>query len=115
RIAAQVDDFDPTTHLERARARRMDRYAQFAVVASAMALGDARLSPAALDPDRVAVQLGTALGGVGYAEDQLGRFLGGGVRAVDPLLALAVYGGSASCNVSIEFGFTGPNATNAMR
>src|SRR5690606_26384628 len=37
-----------------------------------------------------------------------------GVRGVDALLALSVFAGSASCNIAIEFGFTGPNATNAM-
>jgi 3-oxoacyl-[acyl-carrier-protein] synthase II len=58
--------------------------------------------------------MGTALGGVGYAEQQLGRFLAGGLRDVDATLALAVFGGAASCNIAIEFGVSGPNATNAM-
>jgi 3-oxoacyl-[acyl-carrier-protein] synthase II len=58
--------------------------------------------------------MGTALGGVGYAEEQLGRYLGGGLRAVDPMLALSVFGGAASCNAAIEFGLHGPNSTNAM-
>ncbi|HET7274432.1 MAG TPA: beta-ketoacyl-ACP synthase II [Longimicrobiaceae bacterium] len=113
-IAAQVDDFDASAFLDRSQLRRMDRFARFAVSSARMALQDAGLNAAAEDPDRVAVQLGTALGGIGYAEEQLGKFLAGGVRAVDPLLALAVYGGSASCNVAIDLGFTGPNSTNAM-
>jgi 3-oxoacyl-[acyl-carrier-protein] synthase II len=58
--------------------------------------------------------MGTALGGVGYAEEQAARFLHGGLRAVDATLALAVFGGSASCNMAIEFGVSGPNCTNAM-
>lgn len=113
-IAAQVDDFDAEDYLDPGKLRRMDRFARFAVASSRMALQDAGLDSAEEDPDRVGVQLGTALGGIGYAESQLGRFLEGGVRAVDPLLALAVYGGSASCNVAIDLGFTGPNSTNAM-
>jgi 3-oxoacyl-[acyl-carrier-protein] synthase II len=113
-IAAQVDDFDPADYLERNRVRRLDRFAQFAVASTRMALDDAGLDPASEDPERVAVQMGSALGGVGYAEEQLGRFLHGGVRAVNPLLALAVYGGSASCNVALEFGFAGANSTNGM-
>ena len=56
----------------------------------------------------------SALGGVGYAEEQAARFLHGGLRAVDATLALAVFGGSASCNMAIEFGVSGPNSTNAM-
>jgi 3-oxoacyl-[acyl-carrier-protein] synthase II len=58
--------------------------------------------------------MGTALGGVGYAEEQLGKFLTAGLRAVDATLALAVFGGAASCNIAIEFGVSGPNSTNAM-
>jgi 3-oxoacyl-[acyl-carrier-protein] synthase II len=58
--------------------------------------------------------MGTALGGVGYAEEQLGVFLREGLRAVDATLALAVFGGASSCNIAIEFGVHGPNSTNAM-
>jgi len=48
------------------------------------------------------------------AEDQHARFLEGGLRAVDPALALTVFGGASSCNLAIEFGLTGPNVTNGM-
>jgi 3-oxoacyl-[acyl-carrier-protein] synthase II len=58
--------------------------------------------------------MGTALGGVGYAEEQLALFLTQGLRAVEPMLALTVFGGASSCNIAIEFGVRGPNSTNAM-
>jgi 3-oxoacyl-[acyl-carrier-protein] synthase II len=58
--------------------------------------------------------MGSALGGVAYAEEQMGKYLSGGLRAVDAALALAVFGGAASCNIAIEFGVYGPNSTNAM-
>jgi 3-oxoacyl-[acyl-carrier-protein] synthase II len=58
--------------------------------------------------------MGTALGGVAYGEAQYHAFLTGGVRSVDPALALTVFAGAASCNIAIEFGCTGPNATNGM-
>jgi hypothetical protein len=58
--------------------------------------------------------MGTALGGVGFAELELAKFIQGGIRARRPLLALAVFGGASSCNVAIEFGLHGPNSTNAM-
>jgi 3-oxoacyl-[acyl-carrier-protein] synthase II len=114
RIAAQVDDFDPALYMDRTRAKRLDRYAQFAVASSRLALDDAGLNPDTLDLDLAAVQLGTALGGLSYGEHQLGRFFERGLRGVDALLALAVFGGSASCNVAIEMGFAGPNSTNSM-
>jgi 3-oxoacyl-[acyl-carrier-protein] synthase II len=113
-IAAQVDDFEPTDYMERGRARRMERYAQFSVASARMALEDAALDPASVDPERVGVQMGSALGGVAYGEGQFNSYLTHGVRGVDPMLALAVFNGSASCNVAIEFGFTGPNSTNGM-
>jgi len=114
RIGAQIDDFDPADYMDRGRLRRMDRYAQFSVAASRMALDDAGIDASAVDPDAVTVQMGTALGGMSYGETQLENYMRGGVRAVDALLALAVFGGSASCNIAIEFGFSGPNSTNAM-
>jgi 3-oxoacyl-[acyl-carrier-protein] synthase II len=112
--AAEVNDFVPTDHLEAKRAKRLDRFGQFSVAASRMALADACLDLAREDRERVGTMMGTALGGVGYAEEQLGVFLTQGLRAVDPTLALAVFGGASSCNIAIEFGVQGPNSTNAM-
>jgi 3-oxoacyl-[acyl-carrier-protein] synthase II len=112
--AAQVDDFVPTDHIEAKRAKRLDRFGQFAVATSRMAIADAGLDLAREDRERIGASMGTALGGVGYAEEQLGRFITGGLRDVDTTLALAVFGGAASCNVAIEFNLLGPNSTNAM-
>jgi 3-oxoacyl-[acyl-carrier-protein] synthase II len=113
-LAAEVNDFVPTDHLDERRSRRFDRFAQFAVVASRMALDDARIVLEQEDRERIGAMMGSALGGVAYAEDQMGKFMTGGIRAVDATLALAVFGGAASCNVAIEFGVYGPNSTNAM-
>ncbi len=112
--AAQVNDFVVTDHLEARRAKRLDRFGQFSVVSAQMAIADAHLNLAQENRDRIGAIMGTALGGVGYAEEQLGNFLKGGLRAVDATLALAVFGGASSCNIAIDFGVTGPNSTNAM-
>ena len=112
--AAEVNDFVPTDHLEAKRAKRLDRFGQFSVVAARQALEDARIDLATEDRDRIGSMMGTALGGVGYAEEQLALFLKEGLRAVEPMLALAVFGGASSCNIAIEFGVRGPNSTNAM-
>jgi 3-oxoacyl-[acyl-carrier-protein] synthase II len=58
--------------------------------------------------------MGTALGGIGYAEGQLAIYLERGLREVDATLALSVFGGASSCNIAIELGVMGPNSTNAM-
>jgi 3-oxoacyl-[acyl-carrier-protein] synthase II len=114
RIAGEVTDFSPGDHLEERRARRLDRFSQFSVAATRMALSDAGLDPAREDPDRIGATMGTALGGVAHGERQYHNFMLGGPRAVDPALALTVFAGAASCNIAIEFGFTGPNSTNGM-
>ena len=114
KIAAQVNDFVATDHLEERRARRLDRFGHFSVAATRLALADAELDLAREDPDLVGAMMGTALGGVAFAETQYREFLQGGPRAVDPTLALTVFAGAASCNVAIEFGITGPNSTNGM-
>lgn len=113
-IAAEVPDFSASDFIEARRARRLDRFGQFSVAASRLALDDAGIDLAAEDRDRIGAMMGTALGGVGYAEQQLGVFLRDGLRAVDAMLALTVFGGAASCNIAIEFGVHGPNSTNAM-
>lgn len=113
-IAAEVDGFEPTDYMERRRARRLDRFAQFSIAATRSALDDAELDPSTLDPGRVAVQMGSALGGLAHAQEEMAKYLKNGVRGVDARLATTVFCGAASCQVAIEFGFTGPNSTNAM-
>jgi 3-oxoacyl-[acyl-carrier-protein] synthase II len=114
RVAGEVADFVPTDHIEERRARRLDRYSQFTIAATRMALADAHLDLAREDPDRVGAMMGTALGGVAHGEKNYHAFLTVGPRAVDPALALTVFAGAASCNIAIEFGCTGPNSTNGM-
>jgi len=112
--AAEINDFVPTDHLDNKRAKRLDRFAQFSVVGAQMAIADAELDLSRENKERIGANMGTALGGVAYAESQLAVFLQQGLRAVDATLALAVFGGAASCNIAIELGVMGPNSTNAM-
>ncbi|CAN5172895.1 beta-ketoacyl-ACP synthase II [soil metagenome] len=114
RNAAEVRDFVPTDHLEQKRAKRLDRFGQFSLVAARMAVEDSGLRMEREDRERAGSMMGTALGGCSYAESQLAAYLKDGLRAVDAYLALGVFGGASSCNVAIEFGLSGPNSTNSM-
>jgi 3-oxoacyl-[acyl-carrier-protein] synthase II len=114
RIAAEIPDFRPLDFLEERRARRLDRFSQLAVVAARLALADADLALEREDHDRVGASMGSALGGVAYAEEQVAAFAAGGIREIDPMLALSVFGGASSCNIAIDLGVSGPNSTNAM-
>ena len=113
-VAAQVDDFDPLDFFDKKLARRMDRFAQFAVAACDMAVEDAGLS---LDPshvqERIGVTMGTALGGVAGAEREHENYLLHGIGAVDTSLALTVFGGSGSSNIAIRYGLAGPSNANS--
>jgi 3-oxoacyl-[acyl-carrier-protein] synthase II len=113
-IAAEIPDFRPQDFLDARRVRRLDRYSQLAVAAAGLAVRDAALDLEKEDRDRVGAMMGSALGGIGYAEEQVGVYAAEGLRGVDPMLALTVFGGAASCNMAIEFGVAGPNSTNGM-
>jgi len=114
RIAVEVNDFEPDAFLTRNQVRRLDRFGHFSLAAARLALDDASLEPSSLSGERVAVQMGSALGGIAHAEQETHHFLEKGIRGVDPRLALTVFCGASSCNIAIEFGFQGPNSTNAM-
>ncbi|HSJ13164.1 MAG TPA: beta-ketoacyl-[acyl-carrier-protein] synthase II [Longimicrobiales bacterium] len=114
RIAAEVDDFAAGDYMDAKNARRLDRFGHFAIASARMALLDAGLENAPLDPDRVGVIMGSALGGGAFAETQAGMLYGGSPKSIDPRVALTTFPGAASCAIAIEFGFTGPNETNAM-
>ncbi len=112
--AGEVPDFVPSDHLERKRVKRLDRFGQFSVACARMALEDSGIDLAKEDRERIGATMGSALGGVGYAEEQFGIFLKEGIDRVEPTLALQVFVGASSCNIAIEFGLQGPNSTNGM-
>jgi 3-oxoacyl-[acyl-carrier-protein] synthase II len=93
--------------------RRLDRFAQFSVVSALLASQDAGMDIASENPERIGVCMGSALGGIAFAEEQYGVFRSQGLRSVDPSLAVAVFCGSASCNIGITLNVTGPNAANS--
>jgi 3-oxoacyl-[acyl-carrier-protein] synthase II len=115
-VAAQVDDFDPLAWMPPKTARQLDRFSQFGLVAGRLALDDAALTPGAngaADQQRIGIYLGSALGGIAYAEDQHERYLDRGVKAVAPNLALAVFGGAAPANLGIALDVRGPILSTA--
>jgi len=112
-VAAEVDGFDACDYLDARRARRLERFAQFAVASALLAVEDAGLDLVGEDRSRMGVAIGSALGGIAFAEEQYGVFRQAGIRAVDPSLAISVFCGSASCNIAIELGLTGPVTANS--
>lgn len=112
RIAAQVDDFDPSAFLSRRRLQWTDRFSQLAVAAAHLAVDDAAFD-FPFSRSEIGVYAGSALGGVALAEEQMHVFATQGLRAVRPLLTLSVFGGAAASNIAIEFSITGPAGANS--
>jgi len=113
RIAAQIDDFVPSDHLDARRARRLDRFSQITVAAARMAVEHAGLPMPDGRADRTGIWIGSALGGVAFGEEQHANYLTLGARGVAPTLATAVFGGAGASNVAIDLGIHGPAVGNA--
>ncbi len=114
RMGAEIRGFDPTDFMDAKHARRIDRFVQFSLASTKLAVDDSGIDVESLDKARTAVQMGSAMGGLANAEVQLRNFIEGGARHIDPRLATTTFAGAASCHVAIEYGFSGPNSTNAM-
>ena len=112
RIAAQIDDFEPRDFVTGKRLHWTDRFSQLSIAAARLAMEDANYHPNGSSRD-VGVYLGSALGGLAFADGQHDVFREQGIDAVKPLLALSVFGGAATCNVAIEFDLRGPTVANA--
>jgi 3-oxoacyl-[acyl-carrier-protein] synthase II len=108
RVAAEVKDFDPTTYMERKEARRADRVTQFAFVAADEALRQAALDPAEAG-DRMAVVVGTAIGGVGTLMNEYDALLARGPGHVSPFLMPMMLADMTSGQLSIRLGARGVN------
>ncbi len=113
RVAAEVSVFEATDFMDARTARQTDRFSQFAIAAGRMALEDAALDGAGGRAAATGLYVGSALGGIAYAEEQHARYLERGIRAVAPNLALAVFGGAAPANLGIVLDLRGPIVSNA--
>jgi beta-ketoacyl-acyl-carrier-protein synthase II len=111
RIAGEVKEFDPTTYMDFKDARRMSRASQLAVAAARMAVADAGLPETAPNPDRTAVLIGTAVGGIDRAFDEVDTYRSRGLRAVSPFGMTMFLANMPTHHVSLLTGATGPMST----
>lgn len=110
-FAGQVKDFDPADYMERKEARRMDRFTQFALAASTMAINDAQLNLEKVDPLRFGVIIGTGIGGVETLENQGKVLVEKGPARISPFLVPMMIANMAAGQISIAFGAKGINST----
>src|SRR3989442_13097625 len=106
-VAAEVGEFDPLAYMDAKRARRLDRFAQFAVAAARQGVDDAGLHLEDVDRDRCGCFIGGGLGGGAFWRGQHGRFFWGGVKKGRATLALWVVRGAGLGNNTSEVGVEG--------
>lgn len=109
RFACEVKNFDPTNYMDRKEAKRADRYAQYAIAATTMALADAGIGDTFPDPDRTGVIIGSGIGGIGTFEEQCRIFIEKGPGRVSPFFVPMFIPDIASGLVSIRWNARGPN------
>jgi 3-oxoacyl-[acyl-carrier-protein] synthase II len=110
RFACEVKDFDPTTYLDRKEARKMDRYCQFALIASDEAVKDAGITKENVNPDRVGVIFASGIGGlISFQEEVINFASGDGTPRFNPFFIPKMILDIAAGQISMRHGFRGPN------
>ncbi|HXR84458.1 MAG TPA: beta-ketoacyl-ACP synthase II [Hanamia sp.] len=110
RFACEVKDFEPTNYLERKEARKLDRFTQFALIASDEAVKDAGISAENTDPDRVGVIFASGIGGITTFQDDVMEFArGDGTPRFNPFFIPKMILDIAAGQISMRYGFRGPN------
>lgn len=107
KIAAEVKDFDPSLWMDPKNARKMARFAQFAVAASKQAYDDANLASAGYDPTRIGICIGNGIGGFEVLETSMKRYYEGGPRKILPLTIPEIISNEGPANVAKELGIKG--------
>ncbi|MDI6400449.1 beta-ketoacyl-ACP synthase II [Balneolaceae bacterium ANBcel3] len=108
-FAAQIEDFDVSEYMNAKEARRLDKFCQYAMVASDEAIQDSGVNLETIDLDRVAVLIGSGIGGMQIFYKQAVDFYEKGHRGVSPFFIPMLIPDMASGQVSIKYGFRGPN------
>ena len=113
KLAAEVKDFEPKDYMDPKAARRMERFAQFAVAAARQALEDSSLDMTKEDPFRVGVIVGSGIGSLQAVEKEYEKIRTKGPGRVNPLLVPMMISNMAAGNISIQLGLKG-KCTNVV-
>ncbi|MCL6639212.1 MAG: beta-ketoacyl-ACP synthase II [Firmicutes bacterium] len=112
KIAGEVVDFDPARYIDKKEARRMDRFTQFAVAATGMALKDAAIDLEGENRDRIGVILGSGIGGITTLEEQARVLFEKGPGRVSPFFVPMMIANMGAGQVAISYRLKGPNVTS---
>ena len=109
RIAGEVKGFDVAQYLSPKEARRMDTFIHYGIAAGVQAIQDAGLEARPGDAERIGVNIGSGIGGLPFIEATHKEFLANGPRRISPFFIPASIINMISGNLSIMYGFQGPN------
>lgn len=109
KFAAQIENYNPQDYFERKDGRRLDLVAQYAIIATREALNDTGIDFDEINKDRVAVIVGTGIGGMKTFYEQSISFHERGPRGVSPFFIPMLIPDLVSGQISIRHGFRGPN------
>jgi 3-oxoacyl-[acyl-carrier-protein] synthase II len=112
-VAAEVPNFDPTGYMDPKTAKRLSRFAQFALASAKMAVEDSSIDFDQENPYKLGVFVGTAIGGLDIFEIQHSIFLEKGIKRINPYSAVSCSTHSASAIIACEFNLKGINTTIA--
>ncbi len=112
KFACELKDYDPQNHFDRKEARKLDRFAQYALVSSDEAIADAGINLDEIDKFRVGVIWGAGIGGLETFQNEVINYAGGdGTPRFNPFFIPKMIADIAPGNISIKHGFMGPNYT----
>jgi 3-oxoacyl-[acyl-carrier-protein] synthase II len=109
KFAAEVKNFDPENHFERKEARRLDPFAQYAIVCAREAITQSGLNLEEEDRDRIGVIVGSGIGGMLSFETEMAKLLNQGPRRVSPFFIPQMISDIAAGHISMEYNLKGPN------
>ncbi len=108
-IGGEVKDFDPSAVIPGRELNKLDRFSQFAIIASDEAVKDAGLGTENYPADRIGVVIGSGVGGLETVEDNMKKYFEKGPRRISPFVVPKMMCNAAAGQVSIYNGFKGPN------
>lgn len=112
RFACEVKNFDPKDHFDRKEVRKLDRFAQFALVAAEQAMQDSKLDLDAIDHDSAGVIWGSGIGGINTFLEEVRNYVNGdGTPRYSPFFIPKMISDIASGHISMKYNFRGPNFT----
>lgn len=112
KFACELKGYDALAHFDRKEVRRLDPFAQYALVAADQAIEDSGLSPESMTQDqrdRVAVIVGSGIGGMQVFRSQTENYLKNGARRISPFFIPMLIPDIVSGHISIRYKFRGPN------